>query len=55
MREYLEQIIAGRDLTENQAQDMMRSIMSGEYTSTQIGAISICRFRQGRFADRKAS
>ena len=39
MREYLEQVVAGKNLSRAQARAAMQAMMSGEASETQIGAL----------------
>lgn len=47
----LKQLINGSNLTEMQAQNMMRDIMDGKYSSTQIGALLVALRMKGESVD----
>jgi len=51
MKEYLEQLIDGHDLSEAQAETMMTHIMSGDYTPAQIAGLLIALRIKGETVD----
>ncbi|MCD1296342.1 anthranilate phosphoribosyltransferase [Methanocella sp. CWC-04] len=55
MREYIQKLVAGKDLTSGEAEDAMRRIMSGEATQAQIGSFLTAMSLKGGSASEIAS